>query len=101
MGSPTLPGRPATPPKFWGTTMTNRAARLILGMTLFLLAGNTAFAQIDIAGDWDHPGPVLMEDPVDRGNGPEVGDTLGSPLNEAGIREAESYSPSWINIPEH
>ena len=66
-----------------------------------LLQAEAAFGQIDIAGDWDHPGPVLMEDPVDRGTGPDVGDTLGSPLNEAGVLKAESYSPSWLNIPEH
>ena len=63
-------------------------------------ADTVGIRQIDIAGDWDHPGPVLMEDPVDRGNGPEVGDTLGVPLNEAGVLKAESYSPSWLNIPD-
>ena len=33
--------------------------------------------------------------------GPEIGDFLGLPLNEAGIRKAESYSGSWLGVPEH
>ena len=65
------------------------------------LAGSSAFAQVDFAGEWDHPGVFGQEDFNDRGQGPEIGDYLGLPLNEAGMRKAESYSGSWLSVPEH
>jgi len=60
-----------------------------------------AFAQVDFTGAWDHPGLFGHEDFNDRGSGPEIGDFMGLPLNEAGIRKAESYSGSWLSVPEH
>ena len=74
----------------------------ILLYTLFLMVpGLEAFAQVDFAGEWDHPGLFGNEDTIDRGAGPEIGDYLGLPLNEAGLRKAESYSGSWLAVPEH
>jgi cyclase len=70
--------------------------------TLLVVAPNLeAFAQVDFAGEWDHPGLFGHEDTIDRGAGPEIGDYLGLPLNEAGLRKAESYSGSWLAVPEH
>ena len=60
-----------------------------------------ALAQVDLAGEWDHPGLFGHEDLNDRGVGPEVGDYLGLPLNAAGLKKAESYSGSWLSVPEH
>lgn len=60
-----------------------------------------ALAQIDFSGEWDHPGMFGHEDVPDRGAGPEVGDYMGLPLNAAGLRKAESYSGSWLSVPEH
>lgn len=69
---------------------------------LSLLApASGAFAQVDFTGAWDHPGIFGQEDFPDRGQGPEIGDYLGLPLNEAGMRKAETYSGSWLSIPEH
>jgi glyoxylase-like metal-dependent hydrolase (beta-lactamase superfamily II) len=60
-----------------------------------------ALAQVDFTGAWDHPSIFGQEDVPDRGQGPEIGDYLGLPLNEAGMRKAETYSGSWLSIPEH
>lgn len=60
-----------------------------------------ALAQVDFSGEWDHPGMFGHEDVPDRGAGPEVGDYMGLPLNAAGVRKAESYSGSWLSVPEH
>lgn len=71
-------------------------------LTILLLApGSTVLAQVDFTGAWDHPGIFGQEDFNDRGQGPEIGDYLGLPLNEAGMRKAESYSGSWLSVPEH
>ena len=60
-----------------------------------------ALAQVDLNGAWDHPSIFGQEDAPDRGQGPEIGDYLGLPLNAAGMRKAETYSGSWLSIPEH
>ena len=70
---------------------------VMLLSTLLWSAG--VYAQVDFAGEWDHPGLFGQEDFNDRGQGPEVGDYLGLPLNEAGLRKAESYSASWLSVP--
>jgi glyoxylase-like metal-dependent hydrolase (beta-lactamase superfamily II) len=75
--------------------------RLALLLPLALVPAHTLLAQADFAGEWDHPGLFGQEDFNDRGQGPEVGDFLGLPLNEAGLRKAESYSGSWLSVPEH
>lgn len=62
---------------------------------------SVAYAQVDFTGAWDHPGLFGHEDFNDRGQGPEIGDFLGLPLNEAGVRKAETYSGSWLSVPEH
>ena len=71
---------------------------------LFILLnfiGSQTFSQVDFTGDWDHPGLFGHEDVNDRGQGPELGDYLGLPLNAAGLRKAESFSGSWLSVPEH
>ena len=62
---------------------------------------SAAFGQLDFSGEWDHPGMFGHEDVTDRGAGPEIGDYMGLPLNAAGLRKAESYSGSWLGVPEH
>ena len=75
--------------------------RLILVTIALLAPGATLLAQVDFTGAWDHPGIFGQEDFNDRGQGPEIGDYLGLPLNEAGVRKAETYSGSWLSVPEH
>ena len=70
-------------------------------LSLTCALSTTALAQVDFSGEWDHPGMFGHEDVPDRGQGPEIGDYMGLPLNAAGIRKAESYSGSWLGVPEH
>jgi glyoxylase-like metal-dependent hydrolase (beta-lactamase superfamily II) len=70
-------------------------------LILALMPAAASFGQVDFTGAWDHPGLFGQEDFNDRGRGPEIGDFLGLPLNEAGMRKAESYSGSWLSVPEH
>ena len=76
-----------------------RRIELLVALALGPVA--IASAQVDFTGAWDHPGLFGHEDFNDRGSGPEIGDYMGLPLNEAGIRKAESYSGSWLSVPEH
>lgn len=72
-----------------------------LALLPLVCACSAAVAQVDFSGEWDHPGMFGHEDVPDRGAGPEIGDYMGLPLNAAGIRKAESYSGSWLGVPEH
>lgn len=74
-----------------------RLTLLALGCVL----NSASLAQVDFSGEWDHPGMFGHEDVPDRGAGPEIGDYMGLPLNPAGIRKSESYSGSWLGVPEH
>jgi hypothetical protein len=65
-----------------------------------------AAAQTDeIVGDWIHPGFIALtgfhEEYDERFPGPEVGEYLGIPLNEAGRLRADSWSGSLLTVPEH
>jgi glyoxylase-like metal-dependent hydrolase (beta-lactamase superfamily II) len=52
----------------------------------------------DLSGYWS---PVLHEDGMDRGAGPEIGDYGGIPLNEAGRLFALSYDASRLTLRHH
>ena len=52
----------------------------------------------DLSGYWT---PVLHEDSMDRGAGPEIADYGGLPLNEAGRLFALSYDPSRLTLRHH
>lgn len=60
---------------------------------------SVASAQVvDLAGEWQ----VLMhEDQPERAAGPEVGDYLGLPINEAARVRGEAWSASLLTVPEH
>ncbi len=64
----------------------------------------SASAQIEVAGDWDQPGGGIfgfLEESLDRGGGPDLGDYVGLPINDALRYKASLYSPSWLSVPEH
>lgn len=66
--------------------------------------GARAAAQIDVGGDWDQPGGGIfgfLEESLDRGGGPDLGDYAGLPINDALRFKASHYSPSWLSVPEH
>jgi hypothetical protein len=72
---------------------------MIRFFALALLASATAFAQVDFSGGWS---PLYHEDLPDRIPGPELGDYLGLPLNDAARLRADSYDADRISVvPEY
>jgi glyoxylase-like metal-dependent hydrolase (beta-lactamase superfamily II) len=76
-------------------------------LAAMLLVPAPAWAQAEIAGDWDQPTftPGIAvgyhEETQDRGGGPDLGDYAGLPINGAARYKATLYSPSWLSVPEH
>ncbi|HYR88665.1 MAG TPA: hypothetical protein VE422_31590 [Terriglobia bacterium] len=56
-----------------------------------------AFAQIDFSGEW---APRFYEDQPERVPGPELGDYLGLPINDAARMRADTWSASIQTLPE-
>jgi len=71
--------------------------RLILLLAVMLL-GVPAFAQIDPSGEWD---PRFHEDNPERLAGPDIGDYLGLPINDAARLRGETWDASILTLPEH
>ena len=66
---------------------------------------NPAFAQppmsvpgSDLTGEWS---PRFHEDQPERIPGPEIGDYLGLPINDAARLHADSWDASILTLPEH
>ena len=77
-------------------TKTAVVATLVL---IQLLAGTPARAQVVLAGNWI---PFRAhEDEQDRGPGPDLGDYLGLPINDAARQFAESWDASRLTLQEH
>ena len=57
-----------------------------------------ASAQVDLSGVW---APIMHEDQVERAPGPEIGDYLGLPINDAGRMRGESWDASILTMEEH
>jgi hypothetical protein len=55
------------------------------------------FAQVDLSGNW---GAMFTEDQPERIPGPELGDYLGLPINDANRLRADSWSGSRLTMPE-
>ena len=71
---------------------------MVLAFVVALAAtGGTAYAQADLAGVWQ---PRYHEDQPERIPGPELGDYLGLPINDAARQFADSWDPSRITLPE-
>src|SRR3974390_1224439 len=69
-------------------------AVLLLGLTL---ATAPAFAQVDFSGEW---APRFFEDQPERVPGPELGDYLGLPINDAARMRADTWDASLLTLPE-
>ena len=72
----------------------------IVGVAVLLgvaLAG-PASAQVDFSGIW---APIMHEDSVERAAGPDIGDFLGLPINEAGRQRGETWSAEILTMEEH
>jgi hypothetical protein len=69
----------------------------ILSLLVLLLA-SSAIAQIDLSGEW---APRFHEDQPERRPGPEIGDYLGLPINDAARLRADTWDASLLTLPEH
>ena len=65
---------------------------------LVVLLTVPAFAQVDPSGEW---APRFHEDQPERIPGPEIGDYLGLPINDAARLRADSWDASLLTLPEH
>jgi hypothetical protein len=73
--------------------------RVILFVALVWGAAATpAVAQVDFSGVW---APIMHEDSVERAAGPDIGDFLGLPINDAARYRAEAWDASLLTLPEH
>jgi hypothetical protein len=72
-----------------------RLAALLL--LLGILSCVPAFAQVDFSGEW---APRFYEDQPERVPGPELGDYLGLPINDASRMRADTWAASIQTLPE-
>jgi glyoxylase-like metal-dependent hydrolase (beta-lactamase superfamily II) len=77
--------------------MNGRRAAVALVLFVTVLTAGPAAAQVDFSGEW---APRFWEDQPERVPGPELGDYLGIPLNEAARLRAESWDASIQTLPE-
>ncbi len=69
------------------------------GWLLFTLWSAPGFAQADFAGNW---APIYHEDFPERIPGPELGDYMGIPINDAARLRGDSYDADRISVvPEY
>jgi hypothetical protein len=68
--------------------------RFALTLSLVLISVQ-AFAQVNFSGDW---APLYHEDAPERGPGPELGDYLELPINEAARLQADSWDADRISV---
>jgi len=68
---------------------------ILLSLTLFSFG---TYAQVNFTGDW---APTYHEDAADRIPGPELGDYMGLPLNDAGRLRADSWDANQISLLEY
>ena len=69
------------------------------GWLLLALCLAPAFAQADFAGNW---APIYHEDFPERIPGPELGDYMGIPINDAARLRGDSYDADRISVvPEY
>jgi cyclase len=78
--------------------LTRRSAVVLFSLTL-LLRAVPASAQVLLSGNWI---PYRThEDEQDRGPGPDLGDYLGLPINDAARLFADSWDASRLTLQEH
>ena len=59
-----------------------------------VVVGSTALAHVDLAGGW---GQRFHEDLPERGAGPDIGDYLGLPINDAARLRADSWDAGKVD----
>ena len=65
-------------------------------LTIMLaLTSGSALAQMDFTGEW---APIYHEDAPERIPGPELGDYMGLPVNDAARLQADSWDADRISM---
>src|SRR5437016_11170052 len=77
--------------------MWRRAFAGFFVLAAIVLVTVPAFAQIDFSGEW---APRFYEDQPERVPGPELGDYLGLPINDAARERADTWAASIQTLPE-
>ena len=75
-----------------------RAGIVGVAVLLGVALARPASAQVDFSGIW---APIMHEDSVERAAGPDIGDFLGLPINEAGRQRGETWSAEILTMEEH
>src|SRR6201984_3841023 len=70
----------------------------LVAVILVGIAAVPACAQSDPSGEW---APRFHEDQPERVPGPEIGDYLGLPINDAARLRGDSWDASLLTLPEH
>src|SRR5204862_1949345 len=71
--------------------------RLCIAVMLLAASAAPAVAQTDFSGEW---APRFWEDQPERVPGPELGDYLGIPINDAARLRAAAWEASIMTLPE-
>jgi len=74
------------------------AISLFFALLLIEAASIATCAQIDLSGEW---APRFHEDQPERIPGPEIGNYLGLPINDAARARADAWDASLLTLPEH
>lgn len=75
-----------------------RVRLIAFGVAVMALLSLPAFAQVDLSGEW---APRFHEDQPERLAGPDIGDYLGLPINDAARLRGDSWDASLLTLPEH
>jgi hypothetical protein len=70
----------------------------IFAIIVAILVAAPAFAQVDLSGEW---APRFHEDNPERLAGPDIGDYLGLPINDAARMRGDTWDASLLTLPEH
>lgn len=76
----------------------NRFVSLGLLLLMATLLGGPARAQTDPSGEWENR---FHEDEPERVPGPEIGDYLGLPINDAARLRGDSWDATLLELPEN
>jgi hypothetical protein len=68
-----------------------------VALAISTLIAGAAFGQVDLSGGWAQR---FHEDLPERGAGPEIGDYLGLPINDAARLRADSWDAAKWTMPE-
>ena len=79
--------------------MSRRSVAVLFVLAVALMEAHAASAQVLLSGNW--VSYRTHEDEQDRGPGPDLGDYLGIPINNAARLFADSWDASRLTLQDH